>query len=235
MATQQGQNGGTSQQEHSGGNATQAPESGALGVEQPGQGSERNAGSSSSSQEQNASRAEPRASQAGSVVPGKGRAAMAGPRLGPSAGPLALMRRFSEDMDRMFEGFFGPGLFGRDPFGSLAQSTRWPQIEVHQEGNRWIVQADVPGLRREDVNVEVRDDQLVISGERRNQSESNEGGYYRTERTYGTFVRSIPLPEGANLESASASFEQGVLRVEIEVPEEQQRSRRIEVREGSPQ
>jgi HSP20 family protein len=154
-----------------------------------------------------------------------------------SGGPFSLMRRFSEDMDRLFEGFFGSSPFGSGGWpASLAQSTDWPEIEVHQEGTRLVIQADVPGLRREDVNVEVRDHDLWISGERRSQREGSEGGVYRSERTYGSFSRAIPLPEGVNVDSASASFENGVLRIEIEAPEQQQRTgRRIEVREGSPQ
>jgi HSP20 family protein len=152
-----------------------------------------------------------------------------------TGGPFSLMRRFSEDVDRLFEGFFGSSLLGEEWPASLAQTTRWPEIDVHQEGNRLVIHADVPGLRREDVNVEVRGQELWISGERRSQREGNEAGVFRSERTYGSFCRTIPLPEGANLESASASFENGVLKIEIEAPEEHTRGRRIEVREGSPQ
>jgi HSP20 family protein len=231
MATEQPSS-GSNQERHAGGNATEAPESGALGTAE-GQRTEQQAGSTGSSAGQG--RQNERGPRSTSMTRGSTPGGMSRARLLQDAGPFSLMRRFSEDMDRLFEGFFGPSLLGSEPFGSLMQSTRWPEIEVHQEGNRWVVQADVPGLRREDVNVEVRDDQLVISGERRSQSERNEGRYYRSERSYGSFARAIPLPEGANLESASASFENGVLRIELEVPEQQQRSRRIEVREGSPQ
>jgi HSP20 family protein len=231
MATQQPSS--ESNQRHSGGNATEAPESGALGSSE-GQRTEQQAGSTGSSGS-GQGRENERGSRSTGMTRGANPGGMSRARPLHDAGPFSLMRRFSEDMDRLFEGFFGPSRFGSEPFGSLMPSTRWPEIEVHQEGNRWVVQADVPGLRREDVNVEVRDDQLMISGERRSQSERNEGRYYRSERSYGTFTRAIPLPEGANLESASASFENAVLRIELEVPEQQQRSRRIEVREGSPQ
>jgi HSP20 family protein len=232
MATER-QSSESSREQHSGGNVTQAPESGALGSSE-GQRGEQQAGSAGSSGSDPGRQGE-RSSRSSSMTRSANPSGMTRGRHLHDAGPFSLMRRFSEDMDRMFEGFFGHSPFSAEPFGSFLQSTRWPEIEVHQEGNRWVVQADVPGLRREDVNVEVRDDQLMISGERRNQSERNEGRYYRSERSYGTFTRTIPLPEGANVESASASFENGVLRIELEVPEQQQRSRRIEVREGSPQ
>lgn len=230
MATEQ-QSSESSQ--HSGGNVTQAPESGALGSSEQERSAQQAGSAGSSGSEQ--SRQGERGSRSSSMTRSSNQGGMSRARPQQDAGPFSLMRRFSEDMDRLFEGFFGPSLFRSEPFGSLMQSTRWPEIEVHQEGNRWIVQADVPGLRREDVSVEVRDDQLMISGERRSQSERNEGRYYHSERSYGTFTRTIPLPEGANLESASASFENGVLRIELEVPEQQQRARKIEVREGSPQ
>jgi HSP20 family protein len=105
-----------------------------------------------------------------------------------------------------------------------------------QENDRLVVQADVPGLKEEDINVEVQDGTLRLSGERRSEAERSERGYYHSERSYGSFVRVIPLPQGAKPETASASFENGVLRIEMEAPNGagQARGRRIEVREGSP-
>ena len=158
-----------------------------------------------------------------------------------ASSPFSLMRRFSEDVDRLFDNFFGNSPFQRDwperagwPMAGGTPSF-WPELEVHQAGDKLVVQADVPGLKREDINVEVKDSELCISGERRSESERPEGRFYRTERSYGSFYRVIPLPEGAKPETASASFENGVLKVEIEAPaSEQPRGRRIEVREGHP-
>ncbi len=133
-----------------------------------------------------------------------------------AAGPFSLMRRLGEQMDRMF------------------RTALWPQIEVSHRDNKLVVTADIPGLKREDVNVEVREKELVISGERRSESEQRRPGYYRSERSYGSFKRTIPLPEGSKLETASATFDKGVLRIEIEAPTEQVTGRRIEVREGNP-
>ena len=240
MATEQ-QHGSREQQDpHDGGGPSEAPESGAMGSrhnesrqsEQRGQGAQRQGSSGSQGMAR------------GHAPSGLSRSSGFG-----QSGPFSLMRRISEDMDRLFEGFFGPGLLGsRSPLGAsnslfegqspfgLGRSGQWPEIDVHQEGDRLVILADVPGLNREDVHVEVHDQRLVISGERRTQNERREGGFYHSERSYGSFSRAIPLPENANLESASASFENGVLRVEIEAPDQQQsRGRRIEIREGRPQ
>lgn len=245
MATEQ-QGSQPEARRHDGGAVSEAPESGAMGTRQ---------NESATSTESGASVSGGAAGQRGhgtQAMQGQGRGAGQTEARGNSragqSGPLSLMRRISEDMDRLFEGFFGPsslsssglfggasGLRGSDSFG-LGRGGKWPEIEVHQEGNRFVIQADVPGLNREDVHVEVRERQIWISGERRTQSERQEGGFYHTERSYGSFSRAIPLPENANLDSASASFENGVLRIEIESPETRQdRGRRIEIREGKPQ
>lgn len=152
-------------------------------------------------------------------------------------GPFSVMRRFSEDMDRILEGFFGPSPFGSGrsewlSWPGTSDSTAWPAIEIHHSGDKLVIQADVPGLKKEDVNVEVRDRELCISGERRSKSEHQEGRFYRSERSYGSFFRSVPLPEGAKVDTASATFEDGVLRIEIEAPGKQSQGRRIQVRDG---
>jgi len=150
--------------------------------------------------------------------------------------PFSLMRRFSDDMDRLFGNFFGPSALGwGDWSNDVAAATFWPEIEVHHAGGKLIVQADIPGLKKEDVSVEVRDHELTISGERHSESERTEGRYYRTERSYGTFHRTVALPEGAKTDTASATFENGVLKIEMDAPGgEQSQPRRIEVRAGSP-
>ncbi len=150
-----------------------------------------------------------------------------------TAGPLALMRRVSEDMDRLVAGVLGAGGSRWEDWQGHLGFKSWPEIDVTHSGDKLIVQADVPGLGKDDVQVEVRDNELCISGERRSESERTEGHFYRSERSYGRFCRTIPLPEGANVDTASATFENGVLRVEIDAPQGQQtRSRRIEVKGG---
>ena len=155
--------------------------------------------------------------------------------------PFTFMRRFSEEMDRLFEDFgFGRGFltptFGRElgRLGELERSVWSPQVEVIERGNQLVVRADLPGMTKDDINVDITDDALVIRGERRNEREENEEGYYRTERSYGSFYRSIPLPEGVKAENANATFRNGVLEITLPAPERaEQRSRRLEIREGT--
>jgi HSP20 family protein len=157
---------------------------------------------------------------------------------GHTVSPFSLMRRFSEEMDRMFGDFgFGSGLasgFGRE-FGRLAdlEASMWsPPVEAFEREGQLIVRADLPGLTKDDVNVEITDDAIKIRGERREEKEENEEGYYRSERSYGSFYREIPLPSGVNREEANATFRNGVLEITMPAPARQTGSRRIEISEG---
>jgi HSP20 family protein len=155
--------------------------------------------------------------------------------------PFSFMRRFSEEMDRLFEDFgFGRGLltpgFGRglSRLGDTERSVWSPQVEVFERGGQLVVRADLPGMTKDDIDIEVADGALVIRGERKSEREENEEGYYRTERSYGSFYRRIPLPEGVNAENADATFRNGVLEVTMQTPERaEQRSRRLEIKESS--
>jgi len=158
-------------------------------------------------------------------------------------GPFAMMRRISDEMDRLFENFgMGRGLTGYDPqgFGSThstqGASSMWsPHVEVMERDGKLVIQADLPGIKREDVNVEVEQDALVIQGHRHQEQSSDQSGYYRSERSYGSFYRTIPLPEGTNADSASATFRDGVLKVELDVPRGQRRGRALEIKDGTSQ
>ncbi len=141
--------------------------------------------------------------------------------------PFTLMRRFAENMEHAFSGNWEAGL-GRE------QSGMWsPAIDVSQRGDRLVVRADLPGLAQNDVKVETLDNHLVIQGERRQEHEEQEGGYRRSERRYGSFYRSIPLPEGAQTEQARAEFKDGVLEVSVPVPASKQRGRTIPIEAGA--
>jgi len=149
-------------------------------------------------------------------------------------GPHSMLRQAERDMERLFRSFFGPSSLrwaGFEPatWSSSEDTSYWPEIEVKHSENKLVVCADIPGLSKDDVKVEVRDNQLCISGERRTESKRNEAGYYRTERSYGSFCRTIALPDGAKPETASARFENGVLKVEMEAPTTEPQARRIEV------
>lgn len=145
--------------------------------------------------------------------------------------PFSLMRRLMDDMDRMVEGFGSSRLEGSTAAG-LAPI--WsPAIDVFERGGRIVVRADVPGLSPDDIRLEVRDGALIIEGERRQEMEvESEEGVYRSERMYGRFSRAIALPDSADVDKASARFENGVLEVEIPLREDAQR-RRIQIQGGS--
>lgn len=154
--------------------------------------------------------------------------------------PFTFMRRFSEEMDRLFEDFgFGHGWltpsFGYDwpnSFGELDQSVWSPQVEVFEREGQLVVRADLPGLSKDDVKVEVTDDAIILQGERKQEHEEKREGYYHSECSYGSFYRSIPLPEGVNADDAQATFKNGVLEVTLKAPEraEQPHGRQLEIK-----
>ncbi len=152
--------------------------------------------------------------------------------------PFGFMRRFATDMERLFEEFEGfrfPSLFGREffPFTREFEHVGWvPEIEVRQKNGQFVVRADLPGLKKNDVKVELADNVLTISGERKEETEEKREGYYRSERSYGSFYRQIPLPEGAKTDTASAEFTDGVLQITMEAPEREPRARRLEIKQG---
>ncbi len=146
-------------------------------------------------------------------------------------GPLAMMRRMQEDMDRLFDSF-GTGRSWPAVFGGRERSDWMPAIEAFQRGNEFVIRADVPGMSRDDLSVEIGDDALTIRGERRDDHEEEREGVFRSERSYGTFTRVVPLPEGAVGESAKANFRDGVLEIVMPAPsDEVRRGRRIEIEE----
>jgi HSP20 family protein len=144
-----------------------------------------------------------------------------------TASPFALMRRMNEEMDRMWSRFSGEGQQG-------SRGGTWlPAIEVSKHNNEFCVHAELPGLKPEDVNVEITDDAIILQGERKSEQEQNESGVYRSERQYGQFYREIPLPEGASAEQAKAEFNNGVLEVTIPIAEQQSNRRRIPVQSAT--
>ena len=150
------------------------------------------------------------------------------------SGPFGLLRRMQEDMDRLFGGV-GPGRGSMSRFGE--EGAEWmPAIEAFQRGNEFVVRAEVPGIRKDDLNVEIGEDALTVRGERKYDHEEEREGVYRSERAYGSFCRVVPLPEGAVADSAKASFADGVLEVVLQAPsQEVRRGRKIEIGSEEPQ
>ena len=164
---------------------------------------------------------------------------------GTMGSPFSLMRRMAEDMDRLFEDF-GLGIPGfaispalssqsmqrRGGSTNAFQRGGWlPQIETFRRGDKLVLRADLPGLRKEDVDVEIEDGILTISGERSNENEEDREGYYHSERSYGQFQRSLALPEGVTGDNCDATFKDGVLEVTIPVPKQAEKSaRKVQIR-----
>jgi HSP20 family protein len=144
------------------------------------------------------------------------------------ASPFALMRRFTEEMDRAFGAGFGPWpLFGG---AGGAGETAWsPAIEVRERNGNLEITAELPGMNKEDVKVECTSDDIVIQGEKRRETQSDEGGFHRSERVYGRFYRQIPLPDGADASKAKAEFKNGVLQVQVPISEQKPRNRQIPI------
>jgi HSP20 family protein len=136
---------------------------------------------------------------------------------------MALMVRpepFSREVDRLFDAFFGQ---------SDRTGRRWvPAMDLVEAGDHFVLKADLPGLKDEDVKIEVEDGTLTLSGERKAEHEASEGGWYRIERAFGSFSRSLTLPEHVDASAISASFNDGVLEVRIPKPEER-KPQRIEI------
>jgi len=144
-----------------------------------------------------------------------------------SLSPFTLVRRFTEDLDRMFTGIGGTG--GREA-GLWA-----PPVEIRESEGNLVISAELPGLNKEDVKVEVNQDAVVIQGERKREWEEERGGIHRSERVYGSFYREIPLPEGAKSDQAKAQFNNGVLEVTVPVPESKRQTRQITIESGEPE
>ena len=137
------------------------------------------------------------------------------------ANPFAFMRRVTDELDRAF------GL--RSDLGLPAVYPKmWaPEIEILERENKFLVRADLPGLKKENVKIEVTHDELTIEGERKLEKEEKKEGLHRTERTYGRFYRRLMIPEHVKAENAVAAFKNGVLEIEmpaIPVPEVKKRA-----------
>lgn len=143
--------------------------------------------------------------------------------------PFSFMRRFGEGMEQLFADFGVGGLMPRG-FNELAAWT--PQIEMFERENELVIRADLPGLKKDNVQIELRDDSVVIQGERQEERKEEREGFYSTERTYGRFYREIPLPEGADTNEATATFRDGVLEIAIPRGEGETRGRHLEIQDA---
>jgi HSP20 family protein len=157
--------------------------------------------------------------------------------------PFAFIRRFAEEMDRLFEDFgFEPTLRLPHLLGrgyerlrheeGLAQAEWAPRVDVTEREGKLVIRADLPGLTKDDIKVDVTEDTITIQGERKQETKEEREGYSYSECSYGSFYRTIPLPEGADASKATAEFRNGVLEVALPAPPHPQpEGRRLEVQE----
>jgi HSP20 family protein len=148
--------------------------------------------------------------------------------------PFALMRKVTEEMERTFGDPFWP-TFNWPAFRgfTVPETVAWaPKIDVFEKDNRLFTRVDLPGMKKEDVKVEVTDGHLALSGERKHEKEEKKDNVYRTEREYGSFYRAVPLPEGVKLEDVKATFKDGVLEVSVPLPARPEaKVRKVEIEE----
>jgi HSP20 family protein len=140
--------------------------------------------------------------------------------------PVRELNTIQQEMNRLFNTFFEAPAPGN---GGSSTLRRWiPAMDLVETEDDFILRADLPGLSEKDVNIELEGNVLTISGERKAEHEERKEGYYRVERSSGTFSRSLTLPEGVDPGSVRASFDRGVLEVRIPKPEER-KPRRVAI------
>jgi HSP20 family protein len=141
--------------------------------------------------------------------------------------PVRELTSLQSEMNRLFNTFFDTPTPGNGGAGR-----RWiPAMDLVETDEHFVLKADLPGLTEDDVNIEVEDNVLTVSGERKAEHEDKREGYVRVERSYGAFRRSLTLPEGIDPEAVTASFDKGVLEVRIPKPEER-KPRKVAIQVG---
>ena len=149
-----------------------------------------------------------------------------GTRLMKSEFPF--LRRLGRDFDWFFDGFG----FDRPVFDAAGKWT--PYVEVYEKNNEFFVRAELPGLKKEDMTIEIAQGELTISGERKEEHEKKETGFYRSEWNYGSFLRTIALPDGVKIASAVATVKDGVLEVKMPIAKLETPRRKLEITEAAP-
>jgi HSP20 family protein len=142
--------------------------------------------------------------------------------------PFRELSSLQTEMNRLFNAAFDA------PTGGNGGARRWtPAMDLLETDDAFVIRADLPGLSESDVNVELEEGVLTVSGERKIEHEDKREGFYRVERAYGSFSRSLTLPKGVDPEAVNASFDRGVLEVRVPKPE-QRKPRKIEISGAEP-
>ena len=127
--------------------------------------------------------------------------------------PFRELGTLQSEMSRLMNGMLE---------GNGRQSQNWvPALDVWETPTEVVYAFDLPGIREEQITIEVKDETLTVSADREKTEETSENGFYRFERRYGTFARAVGLPQGVDQDNISARYENGVLEVRVPKPEEQ--------------
>jgi HSP20 family protein len=136
--------------------------------------------------------------------------------------PFRELSSLQTEMNRLFNAAFDT------PAGN-GGARRWmPPMDLVETDEHFVLRADLPGLTESDVNIELEDNVLTVSGDRKAEHEAKGEGFYRVERSFGSFSRSLTLPKGIDPEAVTAAFENGVLEVRVPKPE-QRKPRKIAI------
>jgi HSP20 family protein len=142
--------------------------------------------------------------------------------------PVRELSSLQSEMNRLFNTFFDTPTTGANGGGAR----RWvPSMDLVETDEHFVLRADLPGLTEADVSIELEDNVLTVSGERKTEHEDKKEGFYRMERSFGQFRRSLTLPEGVDADKIAARFDKGVLEVRIPKPEER-KPRRVAIQVG---
>jgi HSP20 family protein len=140
--------------------------------------------------------------------------------------PIRELDTVQSEMNRLFDRFFE----GRPANGA---ARRWiPAMDLVETEDHLVLRGDLPGMTEDDVDIEIKDGILTVSGERRAEQEEKGEGYHRVERAFGSFSRSLSLPQGIDPQNVDAKFDNGVLEVRIPKPEESKPTR-IQIGKGT--
>jgi HSP20 family protein len=142
--------------------------------------------------------------------------------------PVRELSSLQSEMNRLFNTFFDTPSTG----GNGGAIRRWvPSMDLVETDEHFVLRADLPGLTEDDVTIELEDNVLTVAGERKAEHEEKKEGFYRMERSFGQFRRSLTLPDGINPDGIAATFDKGVLEVRIPKPEER-KPRRVAIQVG---
>jgi HSP20 family protein len=137
--------------------------------------------------------------------------------------PFGEMAHWESEMERMFEDFFGRRLrpiWGERWWPTKTPEVSIPAVDLYEEKDEIVAKVDLPGLEKDNIEVNISDHLLTVKGEKKREEETKEADYYRSERSYGSFTRTVDLPKEVQVDKAQASFKNGVLMVRLPKTEE---------------